>query len=169
MFKKSRHSSHIEPRYYKGGLAITEYIHKDVWDEIRAFVVMRFPYRDNIVEQAFYRSSGHNSAESFGKEFVDAYGEHSTDLARGTWLPFNAIVVKVDTEKVADQDEDLTTSMMPFGKKNIMFILKMPFYEPGNGIFSRFHNDPELAMISYLMGGGIWNTEMGKVFSRILV
>lgn len=153
----------VKPIYYKGeGLAITEYIHVDVWDEVRAYVVMEFPYNGKTVKQAFYRSSGHNSAESFGKEFTDRYGDDATKLARGTWLPFNAIVVKIDSQKIEEHGEDLTSTFFTLSKKNISYIMKHPFYEPGNEILSRFHNDIDLARVSYLMGGGIWNTDFGK-------
>ncbi len=149
----------VKPRYFKGGLAITEYIHPGIWDEVRAFVVMTFPYSaGKIVEQAFYRSSGHNSAESFGEGFT-------TGTARGTWIPFNAIAVKVDTQKISDQDEDLQPSKFSFSKSNILFILKRPFLEYYvHGILKRFHDDPILAFVSYLMGGGIWDTELGQTF-----
>jgi hypothetical protein len=146
--------NNVRPIYFKGGLAITEYINPGVWDEVRAFVVMEFPYRDNIVKQAFYRSSGHNSAETFGPGFT-------TETARGTWLPFNAIVVKTDNRA---SPEDDGSSLSKSVKTNVMLILKYPFVEYIPGILNRFHDDPELAYISYLMGGGIWETKLGKKF-----
>ena len=132
------------------------------YDTTRAFVVMNFPYLfpdgdSIIVSQAFYRSSGSNSRELFG---VD------TDEAKGTWIPTNAYVAKNDIIKPKEGENPER------GKSEIIsFIMKKPFVDEGlNNILSRFHGDVQLALTSYLMGGGIWNIRRKVMeLSRLLI
>lgn len=145
----------LGPVYYQDqqgniGLAIEPYAidnGKVLYDQVRAYVVMTFPYtffnpeETVVVNQAFYRSSGHNSREQFGPNITD-------EQARGTWIPTNGLVAKPGSR-------DRETGVISL---NSSFILKKPFVDIGcpSMLLSRFHNDPQLAFISYLMGGGLW-------------
>lgn len=136
-----------------------------IYDDVRAFVVMTFLYKfpklgvleagDENVSQAFYRSSGSNSNEQFGDRITDKQ-------AKGTWIPTNGLVVR---EGMKDN-----TGVCVLG--NYGFILKKPFLQLGdNTILSRFHGDPQLALISYTMGGGIWEVsfkrkELGDILTK---
>ena len=154
----------VEPYYHNNngnyGLAIEivdispsgEYID----EEIRAFVVMTFPYiypetetepsEIQEVSQAFYRSSGYNSQEQFGNNVSDAQ-------ARGTWIPTNGLVIK-------NGYVDMTGVCV---LNNSSFILKKPFVNlEFNNLLVRFHGDPQLALVSYKIGGGIWNLKAKK-------
>ena len=133
-----------EPSYYEGGLAT------EIDDDVRAFVVMKFPYKYlanetepesiEIVTQAFYRSSGYNSVAQFGNNITD-------EDARGTWIPTNGLVVK------SGYKDSSGVCVLNSG-----FILKQPFISLSNAnILARFHGDSQLALVSYMMGGGIWN------------
>ncbi len=143
-----------EPLYYKEkGLAIEPYDYDEdgfIYDETRAFVVMKFPYKFladetepesiEMIDQAFYRSSGHNSVSQFGDNITD-------EDARGTWIPTNGLVVKSGYK-------DATGVCV----LNSGFILKQPFVSLSNAnILARFHGDSQLALVSYMMGGGIWD------------
>lgn len=149
----------VEPIYYETenytGLAVEPYketVNGFEYDEIRAFVVMQFPYiypqtdtepsSTELVTQAFYRSSGSNSQEQFG--------ENITDLqARGTWIPTNGLVAQPGYREHG-------VCVL----KNSGFILKDPFVQLNElNILSRFNGDPQLALVSYFMGGGIWNVK----------
>ena len=130
----------IKPIYYNNSLVA------EPDDTVRAFLVMEFPYQYpdgsiNIVRQCFYRSSGHNSNEQFGDDITDMQ-------ARGTWIPTNGLVAVPghrDMNRVCVMNNQYS------------FILKEPFVNLQSvPLLRRFHSDPQLAFISYLMGGGIW-------------
>ena len=154
----------VEPYYYNNngnyGLAVEitgnsaygDYIS----DEIRAFVVMTFPYifpqtetepsETEEVSQAFYRSSGYNSQAQFGDNISDAQ-------ARGTWIPTNGLVMK------SGYFDSTGVCVL-----NSPFILKKPFINLElNNLLVRFHGDPQLALVSYKMGGGIWNVKAKRM------
>ena len=47
---------------------------------------------------------------------------------------------------------------------NSPFILKKPFINLElNNLLVRFHGDPQLALVSYKMGGGIWNVKAKRM------
>jgi hypothetical protein len=156
----------VEPIYYNSGLEIGLAVEpykvinqKILYDETRAFVVMEFPYfyydeKSWIpVSQAFYRSSGHNSNEQFGDNINDKQ-------AKGTWIPTNGLVTKPGYKQHG-------VCVL----NNRGFIMKKPFLDDNKGILSRFHGDSQLGLISYLMGGGVWNVpgkidELGKMLVK---
>lgn len=144
--------SNVEPIYLKNSLV------SEPDDTVRAFVVMRFPYiypdkSKRIVEQAFYRTSGHNSQAQFGDKVTDS-------IARGTWIPSNGLVGRPGYR---DSGVCVMTNLYSF-------ILKEPFTNlADSSLLSRFHSDPQLAFISYLMGGGIWRVpEISKELGEIM-
>jgi hypothetical protein len=138
----------ININYYKGGLAITPYRMEEneiFYDNLRAFVVVSFDYhtKEEIIKakQCFYRSTGSNSNKQFGSNTSD-------QQARGTWIPTNVVVVNIT--------KNVSTKKMEIQE----LIYKPPFVIQEEGtLLSRFGGDKQLALISYALGGGIWNVD----------
>jgi hypothetical protein len=138
----------ININYYKGGLAITPYRMEEneiFYDNLRAFVVVSFDYhtKEEIIKakQCFYRSTGSNSNKQFGSNTSD-------QQARGTWIPTNVVVVNIT--------KNVSTKKMEIQE----LIYKPPFVTQEEGtLLSRFGGDKQLALISYALGGGIWNVD----------
>jgi hypothetical protein len=138
----------ININYYKGGLSITPYRMEEneiFYDNLRAFVVVSFDYhtKEGIIKakQCFYRSTGSNSNKQFGSNTSD-------QQARGTWIPTNVVVVNIT--------KNVSTKKMEIQE----LIYKPPFVTQEEGtLLSRFGGDKQLALISYALGGGIWNVD----------
>ena len=129
---------------------------KDKYLKRKIIVVgMRLPGYDKINEQSFYLSSGLNAIKTLESFFKTEFGTEDCDSGKGCgiWIPFSGLGYESRRNPV-ENNIKLLKSYFNCSKRD------------SKCKYGRFGNtDPNLAQISYCLGGSFWDKNFDKIES----
>lgn len=150
-------SSDKKPQSFDLNLKIIDCI--KIRDDARRFIKVEFNYPGKgRVCQTFYGCSGTNCSKGL------TGSSDNTDIARGTFIPFNAFAAQIITqgkiggEIVNNQINGLPHTSAKEYLLTLSYILKEPWIDnKAEPPFIRFGDAEIVTLVSYLIGGGIWD------------